>query len=165
MTSTNITRSRRMGFAPLLALMLATAAFMGLRTTPAHAGPIGWTAAAGWYTEADAFFLSGGARIGFGTLTFHPNAEYIFVDNGTSYSLNLDGTLNIIPLGVATGWVGAGLGFYFTDPDPGSSQSETGVNLLAGASLNATKFKPYVQLKYVVIDGNDPVALSFGVCF
>jgi len=148
------------------AVALAAGSALILTSAPASAGgPIGWDARFGWYTESDAAFVGGGARIGLGSITFNPTAEYIFVDNGSSYSLNLDGTMSVLPLGVASGWLGAGLGFYTTKPDKGSSNTDTGWNLLAGVGVNSFPLKPFAQFKYVVIDGNDPVSFAFGVRF
>jgi len=134
-------------------------------TVPASAGPIGLQASGGWYSEGDDFFLGAGARLGVGTLTFIPNAEWRFVENGSNYTLNLDGTMSVLPLGVASGYVGAGLGWLTVDPDPGDSTTETVYNLIAGVGLNAIPLKPFGQLKWIVMDGEDPLVLSFGVRF
>ena len=144
---------------------LVSGAVLALTSAAAAASPIGWDARGGWYTERDAAFVGGGAIVGLGTITFNPNAEYVFVDSGSSYSFNLDGRMTVLPLGVGSGWLGAGLGFYTTDPDHGSSNTDTGFNLLAGAGLNAIPLKPFAQFKWVVIGGSDPVAFTVGVRF
>jgi len=132
---------------------------------PAHAGPLSLTGFGGWYTQSDAGFLGLGAKIGAATITFNPNFEYVFVDNATNYNINLDGTMSVLPLGVATGWVGAGVGFYTVKPDQGSSNTETAYNLLVGANLKITKLNPFAQIKYVIMDGDDPVAFEVGISF
>src|SRR5262245_3754768 len=81
---------------------LALCSAMALAPAAAFAGPIGWNAFGGWYTDPRDFELGAGARIGFGSVTFNPNAEYIFRENATSYTLNLDGTMSVMPLGVAS---------------------------------------------------------------
>jgi opacity protein-like surface antigen len=95
----------------------------------------------------------------------HTNVEWTFVSGGSAYSLNVDGTLNVLPLGVATGYVGGGVGWYVSDPDQGDSRTDTAFNLIAGAGFNLTKFKPFGQFKWAVKDGDDPVVLAFGIRF
>ena len=130
----------------------------------AEAGPVGFSAYGGWY-DGDNFLLGGGAHMGLGPVTFNPNAEYYFLNHATAYSLNLRGTMVVFPAAVASGWLGAGVGFMTVDPDAGSSNTETVFNLLAGAGLNAIPLKPYVQLKFVMQDGDDPTVFTFGVRF
>jgi hypothetical protein len=132
---------------------------------PASAGPIGFQASGGWYTEAEEFFLGAGARVGAGSITVIPNAEWLFVDSGSAYSLNVDGTLSVLPMGVATGYMGAGIGWFTFDPEQGDSNTDTVINLIAGASFNLTSLKPFGQFKWVVEDGDDPLVFSLGLRF
>src|SRR5215510_10335572 len=90
--------SARMTAAVALALVVA----LCVAAAPASAGPIGFQASGGWYTDSGDFFLGAGARVGFARVTFIPNAEWIFVDSGSEYTLNLDATLSLFPLGVAS---------------------------------------------------------------
>jgi hypothetical protein len=149
--------------------VVLVAAALGLVTTllaaRAEAGPVGFQGYGGWYTESEEFFLGAGARFGLSTFTVIPNAEWLFVDNGSAYSLNVDGTMNVVPLGVATGYAGAGVGWLITDPDGGESNTETVINLLAGASFNLTSFNPFAQFKWVVADGDDPLVFALGLRF
>ena len=138
---------------------------LGLGAASASAAPVGFQATGGWYTDTNDMFLGAGARMGFGTITAIPNAEYLFVDNGKTWSLNLDGTMSVLPLGVASGYVGAGIGWMTTDPDRGDSNTETVFNLIAGAGLNALPLKPFGQFKYVLKDGNDPFQFAVGIRF
>jgi len=131
----------------------------------AWAGPVGLQATGGWYTDSNNFFLGAGARMGLGSITAIPNAEYVFVDNAKSWSLNLDGTMSVLPLGIASGYVGGGIGWLTTDPDNGKSNTDTVVNLIAGAGLNTFPLKPFAQFKYVVKNGNDPFQFAVGVRF
>ena len=140
-------------------------AVLALGATTSSAGPINPQASAGWYTESDAFFLGAGANFGVPPFTITPNFEWIFVDSGSAYSLNVDGTMTVFPLGVANVYAGAGLGWMTVDPEQGDSNSDTVVNLIAGAGLNAIPLKPFGQFKYVIVDGNDPLVFSFGVRF
>jgi len=147
-------------------LVVAAAAMLGFAAaTPAMAGPIGWQATYGSYTEMEDSFVGVGARLGAASITVIPNVEWLFEDNGSVYTLNLDATMTVMPLGVATGYAGAGLGMLTVDPDRGSSRSDMTVNLIVGAGLNAIPLKPFGQLKYVVVDGDDPIVLSIGARF
>ena len=149
--------------AAVLALALVTASVLTPR--PASAGPLGWQAIGGWYTDDSDFFLGAGARFAAGPVTVIPNAEYVFVSGGKLFTLNIDGTLNVLPLAIATGYVGGGMAFVTSDPDGGSSNTDTGVNLIAGMAFNGVKLHPFVQLKYIVKDGNDPFVFGVGLHF
>jgi hypothetical protein len=156
-------RLRRVAIVVVVALCVA----LGLDPTPASAreGPIGFQASGGWYTEHDAAFLGAGLSVGLATVTVIPNLEWEFVENNWTYSLNVDGTMKVLPLGVGSGYLGAGIGWWRADPRHGSSQTDTVFNLLAGFGLHAVPFKPFAQLKYVVANGDDPVVFSVGVRF
>ena len=151
----------------VLLALLCIACLATVGSTPAAAGPIGWNAFGGWYdpSGADDFLVGAGVRIGAGGLSVNPNAEWIMVESGSAYTLNLDGTFPILPLGVASCWIGGGLGLITFDPENGDSNTDTGVNLLVGVGFNAVPLKPYAQLKYVFEDGDDPLVLSIGARF
>ena len=148
-----------------LSLSLLVVLALGFAAAPATAGPIGFQATGGWYTDNSDLFLGAGARIGAGTITVIPNAEWLFVDNAKSYSLNIDATMSVIPLGVASVYAGAGLGWITTDPDNGKSNTDSVFNLLAGAGFNALPLKPFAQLKYIIAEGDDPLQFALGVRF
>jgi hypothetical protein len=162
---TRIARHSRTLVRTIAALAAALVVTLGLATAPASAGPIEWQATGGWYTDSDDFFLGAGARFGLATITIIPNAEYVFVNSGTLLTLNIDGTLNVLPLGVATGYVGAGMGMVMENPDVGSNNTDSAFNLIAGAGLNAIKFKPFGQFKLIMKTGDDPLVLAFGIRF
>jgi hypothetical protein len=136
-----------------------------LAAVPALAGPIGWNAFGGWYTDPRNFLLGAGARMSFAQFTVNPNAEYIFTENATSYTLNLDGTMSVMPLGVASVYAGGGVTWATQDPDNGDSHTDSGINVLAGAGLNAIPFKPYGQIKWAFLPDDTPFSFSFGVRF
>jgi hypothetical protein len=149
----------------IAAFALTLVAALGISVAPAFAGPVGWQASGGWYTQDGDFFAGAGARFGLGTITLIPNAEWLFVDSGSAYSLNVDGTLSVLPLGVANGYIGAGLGLLVSNPEHGDSNTDSVLNLIAGAGLNAVPLKPFAQFKWVVTDGDDPRVFSIGVRF
>lgn len=149
---------------PLAVLALCSAALLATSARPARADLAGGSGYIGWY-DGDTFLIGGGMHFGAGRFTVTPNAEMYFVDYGSAWSLNLDVTMAVLRAAVANGWVGAGLGAYTVDPDAGSSDTNSAVNLLVGAGLNATRLKPYLQLKYVVVDGDDPLVATLGVRF
>ena len=139
---------------------------MSLLPAAATAGPIGFTGFGGLYTgPVDEFMLGAGVKVGFGGLGVTGSGEYIFVESGSYYTLNLDGTIPIVPLGVASLYGGGGVGLHIFDPEFGDSDNETGVNLLIGAGLNATRLKPYGQVKYVFLEGDDPLVFMAGIRF
>ena len=149
-----------------LALFAAAVVAIAAPARDAYAGPVGFTAFGGLYSGGvDEAFLGAGVRVGLGSLAVTPNAEYLFVDNGNAYTLNADFTMPIMPLGVASIYAGAGAGVLIVDPENGGSDSNSVINLLAGAGLNAVPMKPYGQIKYVITDGDDPFVFTVGVRF
>ena len=164
MRRSNEMAARRFTLPRFLALVVAGGAIV-MASGTAFAGPIGVNAFGGWYTDPKEFELGAGLRMGLGSISFNPNAEYIFRENTTTYTLNLDGTMSIMPLGVASIYAGGGVTFFTVDPENGDSNTESGINVLAGAGFNAVPFKPYGQIKYLFIEGDDPVSFSFGVRF
>jgi hypothetical protein len=159
---TPVSRFSQRWFRTVAALVLVLVAFAA---TPVLAGPVGLQATGGWFTDSDDFFLGAGARMGAGTLTVIPNAEWLFVSSGKQYTLNVDGTMSVLPLAAATGYLGAGLGWLFSEPDGGERTSETVINLIAGAGINAIPLKPFAQFKWIVADGDDPLVFSIGARF
>jgi len=157
-----ISTGRRLRLAAVVALGLIIASSIA---SSASAGPVGLQATGGWYTDNGDLFLGAGARVGFGSITVIPNAEYVFVNDAKEWTLNVDGTMSILPLGVASGYVGAGIGWMTVDPDRGDSSTDTVFNLIAGAGLNALPLKPFGQFKYSIKDGNDPLQFAVGVRF
>jgi hypothetical protein len=161
----SVSRKFRNRLPLVTAFAAALVVALGFMARPAAAGPVGFQASGGWYTESEEFFLGAGARFGLGTITIIPNAEWLFVDSGSAYTLNVDGTLSVIPLGIANGYVGAGLGWFTFDPEFGDGDTETVVNLIAGVGFNAVPLKPFGQFKWVVMDGEDPLVFSVGTRF
>lgn len=138
----------------------------GLVTTArASALPLGFQASGGWNTESEDFLLGAGVRFGVGPVTLIANGEWFFVDSGSTYTLNLDGTLNVLPLGVATGYLGVGTGMFTVKPDGGDANTEAVFNVIAGVGFDLVPLKPFGQVKWIVVDGDDPVVLTVGIRF
>jgi hypothetical protein len=149
-------------------ILTVTALALSAIPSTAHAvsGPIGYTLYGGLYSGPfDDPFVGAGIRVGLGGFAVTPNAEYVFHDGITVYSFNADGTIPIIPLGVASIYGGGGIGWLHTDPDVGESNTETVINVLAGANLSALPMKPYGQIKHVFTDGDDPWVFAVGIRF
>jgi len=161
----NIPRSDSRAVLSLAAVLLTALTLCGSLASPAAAGPIGFQASGGWYTESEELFGNVGAKFGAASISVIPNIDWVFVNSGSMYSLNVDGTMSLMPLGVASVYAGAGIGWLTVDPDQGDSNTNTVVNLLLGASLNALPMKPFGQFKWIVEDGDDPLAFSIGVSF
>jgi hypothetical protein len=163
MTKSSASGAARFAFPRLLAAVLGGA--LVLTAVPAFAGPIGWNAFGGWYTDPSHFLLGAGARVSFAQFAVNPNAEYIFEDSGKSYALHIDGTMSLMPLGVGSVYAGGGFSWYTEDPDGGDSYTDSGVNVLGGFGLNAVPLKPYGQIKWAFLPDETPFSFSFGVRF
>jgi hypothetical protein len=152
--------------APIPMMLLAMTLLLTVTASSAVALPFGFTAFGGIYSGGvDEAFVGGGARLGMGGLGITTYLEYLFVDNGTAYTINVDGTMPIIPLGIASLYGGIGAGLLVTDTDFTDSNTETVGNLIVGAGFNATRLKPFGQIKYVFVEGDDPLVFSAGIRF
>ena len=150
----------------VLALAILAAIVIIAPARDAGAAPIGFTVMGGLYSGGlDEAFLGGGVRVGLGSLAGTAYGEYVFVDNGNAYTLNADFTIPLLPLGVASIYAGAGAGALIIDPENADSRTNSVINLLVGAGLNAVPLKPYGQIKYVITDGEDPLVFAIGARF
>lgn len=118
----------------------------------------------GYYTDNSDFFLGADLKTSLLFFSFNPNVEYVFIDNGTLGTLNLDGTMDLSFIPFVSAWAGAGLGWVYADPDNADSDTESAVNLLLGASLRMP-LSPYLQLKYIAADKNDNFVVGVGIRF
>jgi hypothetical protein len=162
---TRIPRKSTTGVRMAVASALALVAALGLAVAPACAGPIGLQATGGWYTESEDGFLGVGLRLGLAGITVIPNGEYLFAESGSNYTAYIDGTMNVLTLGVANLYGGGGIGWFIVDPERGDTETDTVYDLMLGAGLDAIPFKPFGQFKWVFADGDDPLAFAFGVKF
>ena len=143
------------------ASFLVLIALLGVMPGSASAAPLSFQASVGWNPD---FLVGFGARVGLGSITIIPNVESeVGGSDGFRYFLNLDGTMSVVPLAVANGYLGAGIGLAAYSESGHST--DTVINLIAGAGLSAVPYKPFAQLKWVMADGDDPVVFSIGARF
>jgi hypothetical protein len=126
---------------------------------------------AGLYTDIDDYFvglelLSRISR----NLFFNPNAEYVFVDNLTYITFNLDFHYDFYTASPLFFWLGAGLGVLYANPEgPAESDVDLGANLLFGLGIRTeSTLTPYVQGKFILADrngDNNEFVLAVGLRF
>ena len=123
----------------------------------------------GYYTDAEELFL------GLELLTqvsdtvwwFNPNVEFVFVDPGDLWTLNLDFHYDFDTRDRDTYiWAGGGPAIVFSDRGGRFDDDETdaGLNLLAGLGWQLESIVPYIQGKILLSDDSEAV-LALGVRF
>jgi hypothetical protein len=117
----------------------------------------------GFYEDSDSFFLGVDLKSQIAILHANPNFEWVFVDDGDLFTLNLDAFVNVFPLPVVDPWLGAGVGIGYSKPDTGDSESDFLFNLIAGVGFNIL-LDPYVMIKYIIAEDNTFV-LAGGIRF
>jgi hypothetical protein len=119
----------------------------------------------GVYTDLNKPFVGLGFLSNAGdSLYFNPNVEYVFVDNGQFGTLNFDFHYDLPLEGTPYVWIGAGLGFVYSNPDgPDNTTTKARANLLAGIGLRTGRSVPYVQAKYIT--GQKEWVLAVGIRF
>ena len=125
----------------------------------------------GIYNDADAGFL--GAELltdflGRGWF-FNPNVEYVFVDDGSLWTLNLDAHYDLKTGAPFDFWLGGGLAGIFRSLDDrrfdDDEETDIGLNLLAGLGFARRQaIRPYVQGKVILSDETEAV-LAVGLRF
>jgi hypothetical protein len=124
-----------------------------------------WEARTGYYFDVEDVFVGVGYLTDLGSWErwyFNPNFEYVFVSDGDLMTLNLDAHYDLNPEDEWHFWVGAGPAVLWIDN--GDSDTDFGVNLLAGVGKFKGEVRPFAQLKTVLADENE-VALALGVRF
>ncbi len=112
---------------------------------------------AGVYADGGDAFLGGEFLTPVaGRFYFNPNAEYVFVENGTGATFNFDFHYDF-PLGRGTfTWAGLGLGILYNNPEgPAGSDTDPAANILFGLGSNRGTWIPYVQAKVIASDDSD----------
>lgn len=146
-------------FALLIALSLAL-------TTSAMAADFGIRA--GRLSDAGEEFVGAELVFDAGPINVNPNVEYILNSDFRAGSANLDVTLDVGTLAIATPYIGAGLGLGYFDDDLGNSDTTLLGNAIGGLQFNLAALRPYAQVKYSVSledenDGGDDDEIAFVV--
>ena len=128
----------------------------------------------GFYNDADAGFL--GAELLMDVTRnwfFNPNVEYVFVDNGDLYTLNLDAHYDFWTHSPFYVWAGGGPAVIFSKADvpfgcrrcSSDNNTDLGLNLLGGIGFGKGQaIRPYVQGK-VTLSNNTEASIAFGIRF
>jgi hypothetical protein len=151
---------RRLGFLAVTMLIMAA-------VTPSASAQVDADVRAGIYTDGSDGFIGGGVLWDIGQKGrwyANPNLEYVFVDNGDLFTLNGDVHYDLDVETPFYVWVGGGPALLFADSDNdnGDDDSETdvGLNLIAGIGAREGGVRPFAQIKLLVSDESQ---LVFGV--
>jgi hypothetical protein len=127
---------------------------------------------AGRYNDSDEEFVGLDLAFDLGAVTVNPNLEYSLADDVTAGSGNIDLTWDVVRIGRATPYIGAGLGLWYADNDLAPTRTDIVGNLIGGFSLEMGSLKPYAQVKYFRLlddqedgDTDDDIALTLGLRF
>ena len=117
---------------------------------------------AGIYTDGSNGFVGGGVLWDMGNKGrwyANPNLEYVLVDNGDFFTVNADVHYDLDVETPFFVWVGGGPALLFADSDEGDDDSETdfGLNLLAGIGAREGSVRPFGQVKLIVADDSQLV--------
>ena len=153
----------------VLAGSLAIAALF-LMAGPAQA-EVDFGIRGGIYNDADAGFLGAELLTDFFARGwyFNPNVEYVFVDDGDLWTLNLDAHYDLRTGKPFNFWLGGGPALIFRSSDcercDNNDDTSVGLNLLAGMGfMPRAPIRPYIQGKLILSDETEAV-LAFGVRF
>jgi hypothetical protein len=148
-------------------LTLLSAALLAVAATPAARADVDLDLRAGIYTDGSDGFLGGGVLWDVGQRGHwmaNPNLEYVFVNNGDLFTLNGDVHYDLQVDAPFAVWAGGGPALLFADPDEGDSETDFGLNLLAGIGAKEGGIRPFAQVKLIVSDESQLV-FGFGLRF
>jgi len=121
----------------------------------------------GFYTDPDAVSFGGGILTPLSTSEpwmFNPNVEFAIGDFANVIALNADFHYDF-PTGSSLAyWMGAGPAVLFTDRDVGGTDTDIGLNIIAGLGARYGAARPFVQMKGVV-GGDSRLAIAGGMRF
>lgn len=142
-------------------------ALCGLLAFPGTSRAIDVGVRGGFYSDAEAGFIGAEVLTGLTRSWFlNPNFEYVFVDDGDLYTLNLDAHYDF-PTRARSPfylWAGGGPALIFSD-DGRNDETDLGLNLLAGVGFGKGQaLRPYVQGKVVIAEDTEAV-LAVGIRF
>ena len=151
-------------------LIFLTVALLAMAAAPAaRAEDVDIDLRAGIYTDGSDGFIGGGVLWDVGkpqSWYANPNLEYVFVDNGDLFTLNGDVHYDFKVDAPFAVWGGGGPAILFFDTDNGDGDSETdfGLNLLAGLGAKEGSVRPFGQVKLIISDDSQLV-FAFGLRF
>jgi hypothetical protein len=97
---------------------------------------------------------------------FNPNLEYVLIEEGKLGTGNLDFHLDLPVADEVHLWLGAGLAVVYADPDgPIESDTDLGLNLLAGIGFQAGPVIPYLQGKLILVEEEEQLVWAVGIRF
>ena len=85
-------------------------------------------------------------------LEFYPSFDYFFVDDGSFWNLNADLKYRIAQASIRWLYVGAGLNIARVSN--GASDTNAGLNLLAGAESLKGRIHPFAEFRFTAGDGS-----------
>lgn len=121
----------------------------------------------GFYSDPDAVSFGAGLLTPLTTAEpwmFNPNVEVAIGDFANVISINPDFHYDF-PTGTSMSyWMGAGPAVMFIDRDRGGTDTDFGLNVLAGLGARHGATRPFVQLKGVISD-DSRLAITGGLRF
>lgn len=125
---------------------------------------------AGYHLDAERWFVGGQFRFTPATLpvTINPSVEYFLdVPGGSMWELDVNALYHIgrAYTTTFTPYFGGGLGVLFASPERGDSETDFGLNLVAGADFGSSRIQPFVEARIQVMNGEVPVSVRGGVLF
>ncbi len=156
--------SRRACLMPVLFAFVTVTA--GLHPEAAGADDTLFGLRGGYYTGLEKPFVGAElvVRIAHGFYV-NPNLEYVFVDNTTYMTWNLDFHYDLPSRGPAFVWLGAGLAVVYQDPSgPPPSSTELAANFIGGVGLSRGPVIPYFQVKLIAKNDTE-ASVAFGLRF
>ncbi len=122
---------------------------------------------AGIYADGSDFFIGGEYLAYIGSNVYlNPNIEFVLVDHGSMFTLNMDAHYDIPTRTNLYIWAGGGLGIIYFNPEGhGDSHTDAGLNILFGLGFQTSgRLIPYIQAKGIISD-NSNFVLAFGLRF
>lgn len=143
----------------LAILMAAFAGAAGAQTGRPHLGP-----RLLYDFDVEEFGLGGQLSLPLGSrLEFYPSVNYYFVDPGSLWDLNAD--LKYRFSGRSLNWLYAGGGLNLsTGSGGGNSETDAGLNLLAGWESLRGRVHPFLETRLILGDGSR-FQIGFGLNF
>jgi hypothetical protein len=148
-------------------LTFLTVTLLATVAAPAARADVDIDLRAGIYTDGSDGFVGGGVLWDLGktgSWYANPNLEYVFVDNGDFFTINGDVHYDFKVDEPFAIWAGGGPAILFSDPDQGDSETDFGVNLLAGLGAKQGSVRPFGQVKLIIADDSQLV-FAFGLRF